>query len=314
MYFPYIRGKQFDLAALAELKNEIYKSDLVIPIVEPVVTLKKSQYKRLSERNIPFILVVNPVVGDLKSVSPENTIVTELVKDLYHTYKNYWLGFTIQHDTTLKDVESFIKTFPNHYHVFIHFYKFRDAAALSKIIKADKNNHYNVFIDGQVGIDYINEIAKSSAPDILIRDAFKKKNRNEDYPSEDFFYELHRIYKSELEYDGFGDFTIIGSQFDKGGGPAYVVAIHLTDIDDDNNLLIKHFKSDITVPPSPADPGGKFRQALRKLKNFSDKAPYLSSDGLDEFRELYKSGHFPGLGSVKKISIKHHIEIVYSFL
>ncbi len=44
-----------------------------------------------------------------------------------------------------------------------------------------------------------------------------------------------------------------------------------------------------------------------------DVAPHLDTSGVDEFAALHKSGHFPGLGMAKKISIKHHIEYVYLF-
>jgi len=125
---------------------------------------------------------------------------------------------------------------------------------------------------------------------------------------------LHRLCASDYNYQGFGDFTIIGSQYDPAGGPAYVVAIHLTDKDEDDELIVKHFKSDILVPPSSVDPGGKFSQALRKLKRQVDNSPHLNTSGVDEFKELYRTEHFPGLGTVKKLSIIHHIEYVHSFL
>jgi len=313
MYFPYIRAKQYDLAAIFEVKEAVYKSESVIPIIEPIGTIKKIQYARLSEKNIPFILVINPMVGDLASVTPNENIINTLVNDAFKDYKNYWLGYIIQPKTTLKQVEEFIKRFPKNPHVYIHFHQFKDAPALATVLASDAQIQYNAFIDGLVGNAYVNHFLKT-APDILIKDGFKKRRRNEDYPTEDFFYDLHRLYASDYNYQGFGDFTVIGSQYDPGGGPAYVVAIHLTDKDEDDDLVVKHFKSDILVPPSSVDPGGKFSQALRKLKRHVDASPHLNTSGVDEFKELHRTGHFPGLGTVKKLSIIHHIEYVHSFL
>lgn len=34
----------------------------------------------------------------------------------------------------------------------------------------------------------------------------------------------------------------------------------------------------------------------------------LETGAIKEFRELYAQSHFPGLGYVKKLSMKHHIE------
>jgi hypothetical protein len=314
MYFPYIRAKQFDLAAIFEVKDGVYKNKLVTPIIEPVTTIVEKQYKRLSEKGIHFILITNPMVGDLASVSYSTKIINTLVNKVFKDYKNYTLGFIIQPGTALKDVENFIAGFPNNKHAFIHFHKFKDATALAKVVAADKNNEYNIFIDGNTGVDDVVEFSSSRAPDILISDGFKKRSKNEAYPEEDFFYDLHKRYATDLNYNGFGDFTIIGAQFDKGGGPAYVVAIHLTDKDKHDNLIVKHFKSDTLSPPSSVDPGGKFSQALKRLKKHLDATSHLNTSGVDEYKDLHKTGHYPGLGIVKKISIKHHIEFIHSFL
>lgn len=315
MYFPYIRARQFDLAAIAEIDDSVIKSEKVIPIIEPVTSIKKGQYQRLVDKNIPLVLVVNPIVGSLSSVGLSREITKDLINDVFSGYENYWIGFIIQPQTTLRDVETFIRTFPDNYHAFIHFHQFRDVAGLSKVISEDSNAHYNIFIVDRVSLDYINEIAlESDAQDVRIQDGFNKRRRNEDYPSEEFFSDLHKIYSTELGYDGFGDFTIIGADFYEGGGPAYVVAIHLTDTDSDDNLIMRHFKSDPSTPPSAADPGGKFRIALRRLKRHVDSSTHLDTTGIDEYLQLHRTGHYPGLGILKKISIKHHIEFVYSKL
>src|SRR5688500_14862367 len=101
MYFPYIRAKQFDLMALTELRDQIYNQNSVIPIVEPVAKIKKGQFKRLMDRNIPFILVVNPIVGDLTSVTLNAQIKSELVDDLFNGYENFIVAFIIHPQTRI---------------------------------------------------------------------------------------------------------------------------------------------------------------------------------------------------------------------
>ncbi|SMF45587.1 hypothetical protein SAMN06265365_115114 [Tistlia consotensis] len=39
----------------------------------------------------------------------------------------------------------------------------------------------------------------------------------------------------------------------------------------------------------------------------------LDTDAVREFRNLYAQRHFPGLGYVKKLSMKHHIETFAHF-
>lgn len=315
MYFPYIRAKQFDIDAITEIDNSFYKNDQIVPIVEPVsVGTKKSQFARLAENNVPFILVVNPIVGDYQSVKPNKEIVSGLVNDVFKDYKNYWLGYIIHPATTLKDIQDFITAFPVNAHTYIHHHQFHDGAAIAQQIAKDKNVQYNIFIDGHASIKFINEFNIVNAYDILIKDGFKKRKRNEDYPANDYFYDLHKTYSKDLGYDGFGDYTIVGSQYEPGGGPAYVVALHISDKDDDDNIVVKHFKSDAAVPPSAADPGGKFKQALKRAKKHFDLNPHLDTSGVDEYIALHRSGHYPGLGMAKKHSIKHHIEFISKYL
>ena len=64
------------------------------------------------------------------------------------------------------------------------------------------------------------------------------------------------------------------------------------------------------------DPAGKFAQALNKLVKEleSGKSKLLGTSAIKEFRELHTKGHFPGLGYVKKLSMKHHIETLADYL
>lgn len=116
--------------------------------------------------------------------------------------------------------------------------------------------------------------------------------------------------------DGFGDYLIVGDDYQEGGGPAYTIAIHLTFIDGarEDVMYIQHFKSD--RQDTPKDPAGKFAEALAKLINAIDVhgSPFYETDALSEFRDLHERGHFPGLGYVKKLSMKHHMETLARYL
>jgi hypothetical protein len=128
------------------------------------------------------------------------------------------------------------------------------------------------------------------------------------------FSDLHVTYEEE-DMDGFGDFLMVGDDYSEGGGPAYAVAIHLTFInsEDDDVMYIYHFIS--KTNDTPTDPGGKFAQALEKLitKLNTGTSKLFESSAIQEFRGLHAKGHFPGLGYVKKLSMKHHIETLADF-
>ena len=78
-------------------------------------------------------------------------------------------------------------------------------------------------------------------------------------------------------------------------------------------MFIYHFKSDTN--DAPTDPAGKFSEALNKLISAlnSGNSHILETSAVHEFRELHARGHFPGLGYVKKLSIKHHLETLATY-
>jgi len=100
------------------------------------------------------------------------------------------------------------------------------------------------------------------------------------------------------------------------GGPAYAVAIHYTYVnsEDNDNLWMKHFVSD--EQDSPKNPAGKFMQALNKCIAFlSQNDPKCNiCNGCKELISCHNRQHFPGLGTVKKLSLKHHIELIMSLI
>ena len=66
MYFPYVRGRQYELLALRELIANNILSDKIIPIVEPV-KLSSTLIKTIDEyvaKNKKIGIVCNPKVGD----------------------------------------------------------------------------------------------------------------------------------------------------------------------------------------------------------------------------------------------------------
>ncbi len=58
---------------------------------------------------------------------------------------------------------------------------------------------------------------------------------------------------------------------------------------------------------------GKFEEAAVKVLEFCDSYP-LENTAIDELREYYANQRYPGLGTVKKISIKNHLLVVSDFL
>ena len=90
------------------------------------------------------------------------------------------------------------------------------------------------------------------------------------------------------------------------------VLINGKDFNAKNELRIHHFVSDSNE--GTENPAGKFGEALEKLVYWCEENNVTNTLGLQEFYKSYNSGKYPGLGTVKKYSIMHHIELMNDFL
>lgn len=147
---------------------------------------------------------------------------------------------------------------------------------------------------------------------ILLDDKFKPQPKNADYlnTTDEFFSDDH-LYYADDGFTGFGDFLTIGDDYTEAGWLPYAIAVHLTYKKPNNEIWIRHFVSDSNSDTT--DVAGKFGEALEKLIGFIN-AENITTQAANEFRTLHKDGHYPGLGSIKKLSIMHHIELVYDLL
>jgi hypothetical protein len=307
MYHPYLRGKQFELITIRETANLMASSGFV-PIIEPVkegLTTLERALNAICEAGGNAIVIVNPRHGD--HAGDGGDISTLLSKGFLEKV-GIAAGILLTEDMGVSDALTCFDRHREQNPSFIHA-GFTDAKALAQELKG---NSKHVFFEKRTGKLYWRHFKGSER--ILLRDGYHPRLRNADYPLVEKFSDLHLTYKDD-EMNGFGDFLIVGDGYSESGGPAYAVAIHLTFIDSDREdvMYIYHFISDSN--DTPTDPAGKFAQALQKLidKLNSGNSKLFEGEAIQEFRSLHKKGHFPGLGSVKKLSMKHHIETLANF-
>lgn len=309
MYHPYFRGKQFELIAIRETAKLLVKSNFV-PIIEPVRESLGNLEKTLEaicEVGGRAIVIVNPYHGDHRE---NGAHITKLLGDGY-LGKAISAGILLRSDMDLKEAMDCYTTHAKHDPTIIHA-GFTAPKALADFLGSGLMESRHVFIDDHAKVLYRKHFDGSTR--ILVRDGFHRQ-RNADYPDLEEFSELHVTF-ADLGMSGFGDFLTVGDAYSEGGGPAYAVAIHLTFIDPskDDVMYVYHFVS--TTKDTPADAAGKFGQALKKLvaKLDTGKSHLLETSAIAEFRDMHAKGHFPGLGYVKKLSMKHHIETLADYL
>lgn len=309
MYHPYFRGKQFELIAIRETAGLLATAKFV-PIIEPVKeTLSglNRTLKAICEASGSAVVIVNPFHGDHAEDGAE---ISSLLKDSFLDKGGIAAGILLRVGMTPDAAIACYEQHKGHKPTFVHA-GFTEPKALAEKLGNNLRDTQHVFFEAHCGKLYRKHFKGSKR--VLLRDGFRRR-RNADHPAVEEFSDLHVTYAEE-DMDGFGDFLIVGDDYSESGGPAYAVAIHLTFIDPDKDevMYIYHFVS--TTKDTPTDPAGKFGQALGELIAKLDKgdSKLLEGDAIKEFRDLHAKGHFPGLGHVKKLSMKHHIETLADY-
>jgi hypothetical protein len=300
MYLPYLRGKQFELIAARELSENV-SSALFKPILEPVrqnLSPLIRTVKHLNEKGIAPLIIVNPSVGDFSNS------YQSLIDGLQDHEMEYLPCVAIRggkSDIAKEVIQSLNREFA---------LQITDGIDKGSIeISRDAEMTIADHDSPPTALSQLNNL-------ILLGDFFKKQKRNADYLSESSFSHLHATYSNQGNVIGFSDYTVIGSEYSESGGPAYVVTIHISYINEErfDEMFVRHYSS--SDDGTPTDPAGKFAEALGLLMSDVNNPTsfFYPSTALDEFRKLDSSGHFPGLGQVKKLSMKHHIETVCNYL
>jgi len=311
MYYPYFRGKQYDLITVRENADLLAESNFV-PIIEPVkeaLTGLTRAIDAVLTANGSVTLILNPQNGDHVDNSAS---IQQLFNNDLKDKPNILAGILLTETMKLDQIKSMSASIQGHEIVFIHA-GFTEGRLLGEFLDSNHASCRHVFFEEYCGKLYRKHFSNPKVRRVLIRDGFQKR-ANRLHPSVEIFSDLHATFAEE-GMNGFGDFLIVGDEYSETGGPAYAVAIHLTfiDPDKDDQMYIHHFKS--IRNDTPTDPAGKFAEALKELvaEATHPKTLLFKSKAIDEFLDLHQRGHFPGLGYVKKLSMQHHIETLANY-
>ena len=147
---------------------------------------------------------------------------------------------------------------------------------------------------------------------IRLDDLFEKQARNSDYLDiEEHRFSEEHIYFIEDGFNGFSDYTSLPSEYIDGGSTPRAVVIHLTYLNSQNQIWIRHFTSETN--DSIANVQGKFAEAAAKAVNYC-RQNGLTNSAIAELESYFDNEHYPGLGTVKKLSIKNHLLVISQYL
>lgn len=317
-YFPYLRGRQSELLALRDLMVVGKLSPHVIPIIEPVkdTSTIRSVLAEFQRSDHAVVIVLNPEHGEfvtdhyagrvqeslclreLSQVIPMVLMNSQIRDVLNFTKRRQWqtnplnLATIVPQDYEL-DSRGFILGL-NELSPELVFYTDIEARE-----------------DAIISLENVNSDKVHFAQ---IIDRFNRRERNVDYaekPDEAFSRDYR---KCELRGDGgFSDYSIVGNHFSEGGFAPYAVAIHIVYFNENQSMLrIKHYVSDTNV--DYRDVPNKFSEAVNKLVPDVKSGVIEETEGIRHLMQQAHDGTFPGLATVKRWSIMHHLELMGRYL
>ena len=314
MYYPYLRGKQFELLALREFSNEYKNNSRIVPIIEPVkkqVNGLNAAASILIENGMNFAVILNPMEGDFKHSGVDNDILNSLcslAEDREHWIPAYIYkhnGQILLEHAKENNLSNIMIVFPSGADVNdTSTMEFLSEDIVAYVVSGNLSNNRSSR----------GRLLRLGKAIISLENRFNDKPRNADYAentdeifSEDF------AYFREDRLSGFSDYTPMSKDFSEGGMLPYAIAIHLTYQKSDDQVFVHHFVSDHNFDKNNIR--GKFHEAAKKIKPFYDNYGLTHTSAVDEFIEKSMSENgYPGLGYIKKLSVKNHLELINKIL
>jgi hypothetical protein len=308
MYYPFLRARQFELIALRELAIEGATQGMIVPVLEPVKETHNNltlAHKVFQEKNQTAYLIVNPTIGELAG---DSSFYLEYLNELENS--KFIPAFHYRNNS------EFIN------HSIASFGLSNCMIICQNDVNPDDSEFKQLVAKPEISSINVNDPNRNRTLHRFIRglnknyirldDLFEKQARNSDYLEiqEHRFSEEH-IYYIEDGFNGFSDYTVLPSEYIDGGSTPRAVVIHLTYLNGENQIWIRHFTSETN--DSISNVQGKFAEAAAKAVAYCRQRNFNNS-AISELVSYYDNEHYPGLGTVKKISIKNHLLVISQFL
>ena len=314
MYYPYLRGKQFELLALREFSREFENNHTIVPIIEPV----KKQVNGLNaaalsmiENGMKFAVILNPSDGDYRHTGIDNDILMSLTA-LTDDRDNWIPAYIYKHNgKTLLDhakqnnLSNLMIIFPSGADVNDEeLMEFLSKDEVAFVVSGNLSNNRSAR----------GRLLRLGKALISLEDRFNERPRNADYANEiDEIFSEDFAYYQDDRLAGFADFTPMAKDFIEGGMLPYAIAIHLTYQKSDDQIFVHHFVSDNNFDQSNIR--GKFHEAAVKIAPFFNNNGLYHTSAVDELiRRAESDDGYPGLGYIKKLSVKNHLELITHIL
>lgn len=293
MYYPYFRGRQFDLRALTEFAQQADTAN-IMPIIEPVrdVPALPKTIAAFSAHHQPLAVIQNPQVDHYSYQAAKRHPIDALL-DKPVIQRAYILTpllppqllpdslLIVQHYADLK--------------LFIDHDWLPESATLlvppeARIRRLLAGRRFGHLFDHYA-------VPEHSFEFTLMPDSFWSNDI-------EFARQYHEV--------GFSDYLTQGATYFDHGHPSRTVALHLIYLAG-HQVRIRHFVSD-----QHADfkhQREKYFEALDKAVTWINQQPLINqTPATAQLLTLANEHHFPGMGVLKTLTIEHHLTIMKRYL
>lgn len=282
MYYPYLRGKQFDLLALRQLSEENKLSAAIHPVIEPVKD-NPALFKLIKQFEAvkqPYSLIANPQAGDFLTVSGQ--------EKLQHiTNKKARLLTGVNDD--LNDAQLLIV---------------QNAESLKE------NGEIQLEVPTIAPMEF-RLLQHIKGPLVLSEDHFLRLKANYYRVIPDEIFSTTHLTFLKRGFVGFSDFSIDSRIYYEQSYPTREIVLHLVYFTADKQLRIHHFVSPEDELP---DFASRFFAVMAEVLEFVPLQKQIDTSGLKLLKENYFKKKFPGMGVLRKASVMHHLELMSRFL
>lgn len=307
MYLPYLRGKQFEFLALREIASELNECTNIVPIIEPVkkdLKAAKLAFQVMQQAGMKFAVILNPFEGDFEY--PIEEFARNVISILGGNES--WIPAFLLRQTDPQRIIASIEEYGLTNIMLVEPGNL-DVERNDELFKREEVK-YLVYADADSRL-LERKLRKYQFDRIRLDDNFIAEKTNKGYRGQldQKFTDIHKFYKEE-GFWGISDYTTLPSAFNDGGMLPRVLAIHMTYEKNVDEIWIHHSLSH-SFDKGPENIQLKFKEAAEDVKSF-----FIAKDktsGIEGIIKLLDEKKYPGLGVLKKLSMKNHIILMNKF-
>jgi hypothetical protein len=312
LYFPVFNTKRAEINGFTDALAAIVKSNKIRPLFVPVGEAGvKSLQKNIVGKGVDVFVMMNPHHGPYHGTSMPAKMIASIVSnpDIVPTY-------VATKTTTPAQIAAFAGRQSR-----CAFYLAGPLSAIAESAIAKSRPKFVFVRQRKAGsLSAAPILALGCAVNVDIANPFKSQLRGIDYPPNSAFSDRHTTIAKDKRFGNFGDFSVIGDTFSKGGGLPYAIAVHFIHCAGPfatSSLEVAHYVStrNRSVRGGTA---GKVQEACALLVKDNPRLVALERRNLTLAVADFATYASPTVSTngerMKRLAVKHHMLLMSAIL